>query len=131
MSPPLAWSGVPPGTRAYALIVIDPDAPDPAHPTHTFVHWVVFNLPAATRRLSAGASTAMPAGTGEGVNGAGHTGYTPPCPPIGRHRYYFHLFALRAPVAVAGHPDRASLTQALRGNVIGDAVLVGTYARNK
>lgn len=129
--PPLAWRDAPAGTRAYALVVTDPDAPDPTHPTHTFVHWVVFNLPATARSLPADAGTAMPAGTGEGTNGAGRTGYTPPCPPIGRHRYFFHLFALNARLAITGHPDRASLTEALHGHVIGDAVLVGTYAHSR
>lgn len=130
LSPPLAWSGTPAGTRTYALTVSDPDAPDPAHPTHTFIHWVVFNLPAKVHALETGASTDMPAGTGTGLNGAGRPGFTPPCPPIGRHRYFFRLYALDAPLALRGHPNLASLTEALRGHVLAEAVLVGTYAHS-
>ncbi|MGH8426586.1 MAG: YbhB/YbcL family Raf kinase inhibitor-like protein [Gammaproteobacteria bacterium] len=128
ISPPLVWSGAPRGTRAYALIVTDPDAPDPAHPTHTFVHWVAFNLPAATTALTSGA--ALPRGTRPGLNGTGHTGYTPPCPPIGQHRYFFRLFALDAPLEIGAHPDRAALLKAMHGHVLARAVLIGTYAHH-
>lgn len=128
LAPPLAWRNPPAGTRTFALTVTDPDAPDPAHPTHTFVHWVVYNLPAATRSLRGGAADALPAGAAAGLNGSGHPGYTPPCPPIGRHRYFFRLFALDVALDFPRVPDRATLLAAMRGHVLARAVLVGTYA---
>jgi len=95
ISPPLAWSGVPAGTQSLALIVDDPDAPDPAAPKMTWVHWVLYDIAAAAGGLpEAVKSTALPAGTREGVNDWGRTGYGGPCPPIGRHRYFHKLYAL-------------------------------------
>lgn len=88
-SPPLSWSGVPEGTRSLVLIVDDPDAPDPAAPRMTWVHWVLYNIPPAVTGLPEGvAPDALPAGTGEGINDWKRTGYSGPCPPIGRHRYF-------------------------------------------
>jgi len=93
LSPPLAWSGLPQGTKSLALVVDDPDAPDPAAPTMVWVHWVLFNIPPSTTSLSEGVRT-LPAGTGEGLNDWERTGYGGPAPPIGRHRYFFKLYAL-------------------------------------
>src|SRR5262245_43738782 len=87
-SPPLAWSGAPAGTRSFAVIVDDPDAPDPRAPKTTWVHWVLYNLPAATAALPDAVKPAdLPHGTLQGVNDFGRTGYGAACPPIGRHRY--------------------------------------------
>src|SRR6266480_5237588 len=84
-SPPLAWSGVPPNAKSLVLIVDDPDAPDPAAPKMTWVHWVLYNIPPTPSGLpEAVKSTELPAGTHEGVNGWDRTGYGGPCPPIGR-----------------------------------------------
>ncbi|CAN5332852.1 hypothetical protein BH24PSE2_BH24PSE2_20860 [soil metagenome] len=87
VSPPLAWSGVPAGTESLVLILDDPDAPDPSAPKRTWVHWVLYDLPAETGGLPEGAAAAqLPAGTREGLNDWKRTGYGGPCPPIGRHR---------------------------------------------
>ena len=92
ISPPLAWSGAPAGTKSLALIVDDPDAPDPEAPKMTWVHWVLYNIPSAAGSLpEAARPTALPTGTREGVNDWGRTGYGGPCPPIGRHRYFHKL----------------------------------------
>ena len=130
-SPPLAWSGVPAGTRSLALIVDDPDAPDPAAPKMTWVHWVLYNLPADSSGLpEAVASAGLPAGTCEGVNDWKRTGYGGPCPPIGRHRYFHKLYALDVVLPELGKPTKAKLEKAMEGHVIGRAHLMGTYRRD-
>ena len=92
VSPPLGWSGPPPRTESFALIVDDPDAPDPKAPKRTFVHWVLYDIPPSVRELEQGITHAtLPDGTRQGKNDRGKTGYTGPCPPIGRHRYFFML----------------------------------------
>jgi Raf kinase inhibitor-like YbhB/YbcL family protein len=127
-SPPLAWSDAPAGTRSLALIVDDPDAPDPAHPRPTpWVHWVVYNLPADTSALAAGAS--LPAGARAGSSDRGQTAYHGPCPPIGRHRYVFTLYALDAVLPDLGAVTASALRDAMRGHVLGTAELVGTYVK--
>src|SRR3954462_11441591 len=93
VSPPLSWSGLPPGTDSLALIVDDPDAPDPAAPKTTWVHWVVFNLPKDTTGLPE-AIQDLPKPAQHGVNDWTRAAYGGPCPPIGRHRYVFKLYAL-------------------------------------
>ena len=130
VSPPLRWSGLPAGTRSLALIVDDPDAPDPAKPERTWVHWVLYNLPATAAELPEGAATAqLPAGTREGLNDWKRTGYGGPCPPVGRHRYFHKLFALDTELPDLGQPDKAKLLKAMEGHVLGQAELVGTYQR--
>ncbi len=95
ISPSLEWSGIPAAAKSLALIVDDPDAPDPAAPKMTWVHWVLYNIPTDAQGLLEGISAAsLPAGTKEGGNDWGRTGYGGPCPPIGRHRYFFKLYAL-------------------------------------
>ena len=126
VSPPLAWSGLPPATKSLALIVDDPDAPDPAAPQTTWVHWLLYNLPADAGGLPQGVS-ALPAGTREGVNDWQRTGYGGPCPPIGRHRYFFKLYALDAVLPDLGQPDKAALERAMHGHVLGQAQLLGLY----
>src|SRR6476659_1589346 len=95
VSPALAWSGVPEGTVSLALVVDDPDAPDPRHPKRTWVHWVVYGIPETVSALPEGAHP-LPAGAREGKNDWKTTGYRGPCPPIGRHRYFHKLYALDA-----------------------------------
>jgi Raf kinase inhibitor-like YbhB/YbcL family protein len=130
VSPPLAWSGAPPGTRSFALIVDDPDAPDPAAPKMTWVHWVLYDMPATCGGLpEAIDATALPAGTREGVNDWKRTGYGGPCPPIGRHRYYHKLYALDTLLLDLGRPDKAALEKAMNGHVLAQAVLMGTYRK--
>ncbi len=131
LSPPLAWTSVPEGARSLALIVDDPDAPDPAAPRRTWVHWLLYNLPPSVASLAEGAGNAPPAaGAREGLNDSDELGYGGPCPPIGRHRYYFRLYALDTVLADLGDKARRShLDAAMEGHVLGSAVLMGTYAR--
>lgn len=129
-SPPLAWSALPPGTRSLALIVDDPDAPDPAAPKRTWVHWVLYNLPADATGLAEGA-TALPAGTLQGLNDWNRTGYGGPCPPVGRHRYFHKLYALDTVLPDLHRPTKAKLEAAMRGHVLAESHLVGHYARRR
>ena len=130
ISPALAWSGAPAGTKSFALVVDDPDAPDPKAPKMTWVHWVLYNIPADARGLAeAIAPAALPAGTREGKNDWKRTGYGGPCPPIGRHRYYHKLYALDAVLPDLRHPTKAQLEQAMKGHVLAKAELIGTYQK--
>jgi len=132
VSPPLAWSGAPAGTKSFALVVDDPDAPDPAAPRMTWVHWVLYDLPADAAALpEAVAPRALPAGTREGSNDWKRTGWGGPCPPIGRHRYFFKLYALDAPLGDLGRPGEAALEKAMAGHVLARAELVGTYQKRR
>jgi Raf kinase inhibitor-like YbhB/YbcL family protein len=131
LSPPLAWSGVPADAKSLVLVVEDPDAPDPAAPKETWVHWVLYNIPAQARALPEGAKH-LPPGTREGENDGGRTGYTGPCPPVGRHRYFHRLYALDAVLPDLGPaPSRAKVQAAMRGHVVAHAELVGTYQKEK
>jgi Raf kinase inhibitor-like YbhB/YbcL family protein len=129
-SPPLAWSGVPDGTKSLVLIVDDPDAPDPKAPKMTWVHWVLYNLPATSTGLpEAVAARGLPAGTREGLNDWKRTGYGGPCPPIGRHRYFHKLYALDTVLPDLGHPTKADLEHAMHGHVRAQAEVIGTYQK--
>jgi hypothetical protein len=128
VSPPLAWSGVPAGTRSLVLIVDDPDAPDPAAPKTTWVHWVLFNLPPASSGLPQDAR-ALPPGTGQGLNDWKRSGYGGPCPPVGRHRYFHKLYALDAELSFASPPRKAEVEAAMRGHVLAEALLRGSYQK--
>jgi Raf kinase inhibitor-like YbhB/YbcL family protein len=129
-SPPLQWSGVPSGTRSLALIVDDPDAPDPAAPKMTWVHWVLYNIPIDSQGLGEAVSpSGLPAGTLQGVNDWKRTGYGGPCPPIGRHRYFFKLYALDTLLSDLKNPTKAALEQAMQGHILGQTELLGTYQR--
>ena len=130
VSPALAWAGVPEGTKSLALIVDDPDAPDPAAPQMTWVHWVLYNIPPDATALSeAVAPTALPAGTRAGLNDWNRTGYGGPCPPIGRHRYFLKLYALNTVLPDLGKPSKAKLEKAMEGHILEQAELIGTYER--
>jgi Raf kinase inhibitor-like YbhB/YbcL family protein len=130
ISPPLAWAELPEGTRSLALIVDDPDAPDPAAPKMTWVHWVLYNIPPSATSLPEGVSSRdLPVGTGQGANDFKRTRYGGPCPPVGRHRYFFKLYALDAVFTDLGIPTKAQLQQAMQGHVLGQAQFVGTYER--
>jgi Raf kinase inhibitor-like YbhB/YbcL family protein len=128
VSPSLAWTGLPPGTKSLALLLVDPDVPDPAAPKRTWVHWVLYNLPATATGL-AEAVTALPDGTLPGRNDWGRTGYGGPCPPIGRHRYFHKLYALDVVLPDLGEPTQAELERAMEGHVLAKAELVGTYEK--
>lgn len=132
LSPPLSWTGVPAGAKSLALICDDPDAPDPSAPRMTWVHWVLYNLPPATQGLPEGVKpTQLPSGTAEGTNDWRRTGYGGPCPPIGRHRYFFKIYALDTVLPDLGRPTKAQLEQAMQGHILGKAELVGTYQKAK
>lgn len=131
ISPPLQWGELPEGTRSLILIVDDPDAPDPAAPKRTWVHWVLYNIPTSSSGLPEGvASQDLPAGTAQGLNDWKRTGYGGPCPPIGEHRYFHKLYALDQPLLDLGTPTKAILEQAMQGHVIGQAQIIGTYRRH-
>jgi Raf kinase inhibitor-like YbhB/YbcL family protein len=132
LSPPLAFGSVPAGAKSLALIVDDPDAPDPAAPKMTWVHWVLYNIPAATPGLpEAVKSAALPAGTREGQNDWGRTGYGGPCPPIGRHRYFHKLYALDVVLPPLGRPNKPALEKAMQGHILVQAELIGTYQKGR
>jgi Raf kinase inhibitor-like YbhB/YbcL family protein len=132
LAPPLAWEGVPPGARSLVLIVDDPDAPDPLAPKMTWVHWVLFNLSPDVSGLPQGAkSVDLPPGTGEGLNDWNRTGYGGPCPPVGRHRYFFKLYALDTVLKGLDRPTKAQVEAAIQGHVIEKTELVGTYQKKK
>ena len=132
LSPALDWTGVPETAKSLVLIVDDPDAPDPAAPRTTWVHWVLYNLPPAARGLPQGvAPAALPAGTKEGTNDWRRTGYGGPCPPIGRHRYFHKLYALDTVLPDLGPATKAQVEAAMKGHVIAHAELVGTYQKRK
>jgi Raf kinase inhibitor-like YbhB/YbcL family protein len=131
ISPPLVWQGIPAGTRSLALIVDDPDAPDPAAPKMTWVHWILFNLPPTTTGLPAGTPDRdLPVGTQAGVNDFKRTRYGGPCPPIGRHRYFHKLYALDAHLNLET-PTKAQVEAAMTGHILAQAELMGTYQKQR
>jgi Raf kinase inhibitor-like YbhB/YbcL family protein len=128
-SPPLSWSGIPAGTKSLVLIVDDPDAPDPKAPKLTWVHWVLYNLPPSSTGLPEGVA-ALPAGTKVGVNDWNRADYGGPCPPIGRHRYFHKLYALDTELKL-DKPTKAQVEAAMRGHVLAEAQLMGTYQKKE
>jgi len=129
-APALTWSEAPAGTKSFALIVDDPDAPDPRAPRTVWAHWLLYNLPATARALPEAATAAdLPPGTREGTNDSKRTGYSGPCPPIGRHRYFHKLYALDVELPDLHKPTKAQLETAMRGHVLAEAQLVGTYEK--
>jgi Raf kinase inhibitor-like YbhB/YbcL family protein len=132
LPPPLHWEGEPPGTRSFALVMQDPDAPDPANPRTTWVHWVLYNLPPNLHDIPESMlPESLPAGAREALNDWKRTGYGGPCPPIGRHRYFHKLYALKEVLPDLGSPTKAALEKAMEGKILGRAELVGTYRRSK
>lgn len=132
VSPPLSWSGVPAGTRSLALIVDDPDAPDPAAPQRTWVHWVLYNIPADSTGLPGGVKPQeLATGTRIGQNDWKVAEYGGPCPPIGRHRYFFKLYALDLELSELGPVTKAHLEKAIDEHIIEKAELIGTYEKTK
>jgi Raf kinase inhibitor-like YbhB/YbcL family protein len=130
-SPALAWSGAPQNTKSFALIVDDPDAPDPAAPRMTYVHWVLYDIPPTATGLAEGAGNKASANARDGVNDRRRTGYTGPCPPIGRHRYFHKLYALDTMLGNLEKPTRAALESAMAGHIIAQAELLGTYQKKR
>ncbi len=126
VSPPLQWSDPPQGTQSLALNCDDPDAP-----AGTWVHWVLYNLPAKTRTLAEAipATADLPDGSRHGKNGWGRLGYGGPCPPSGTHRYFFKLYALDTVLGLASGADKNQLLQAMQGHILAQTELMGTYKR--
>lgn len=131
ISPPLAWTDVPPETKSLVLIVDDPDAPDPSAPKMTWVHWVLYNIPAGVSSLAENISPKdLPTGTQQGANDWKRTGYGGPCPPVGRHRYYHKFYALDVVLPDLNQPTKAELERAMEGHILVQAELIGTYQRS-
>ena len=132
ISPALSWVEVPGGATTLVLIVDDPDAPDPKAPKMTWVHWVLYNIPASATGLKEGISPQdLPAGTLEGLNDWKRTGWGGPCPPKGRHRYFFKLYALDTVLPDLKHPVKSKLESAMDGHVVAKTELIGTYEKGK
>jgi Raf kinase inhibitor-like YbhB/YbcL family protein len=129
VSPALDWSGVPERAKSLALIVDDPDAPDPKAPKMVYVHWVMYDIPTSVSGLAEGMQSAkLPKGAREGRNDFGKVGYGGPCPPIGRHRYFFKLYALDTTLGdLGGGATKADVEKAMKGHILELAELVGTY----
>lgn len=132
ISPGLHWRGVPDATQTLALLVEDPDAPDPLAPQTIFTHWIVYNLPPDSTGLDENvAEGALPRGARFGKNDFERTRWGGPCPPVGEHRYYFKLYALDSPLPTARPFTRAALLDALEGHVLAYAELKGTYRKRR
>jgi len=125
ISPPLAWSDAPPGTKSYALIMDDPDAP-----MGTYVHWVIYNMPVSSTGLpeSVSKDPKLADGSAQGPNSTGHAGYTGPCPPSGTHRYFFKLYALDTMLEASG-AGKEELLNAMQGHILGQGELMGTFSK--
>lgn len=126
-SPELSWSGAPPGTKSFALIMHDPDAPM----SGGYTHWLIYNIPGSVNRIPENAPNQdqLPGGGIQGKNSGGKYGYTGPCPPSGSHRYYFRLYALDTPLDPASGASKETLEKALEGHVLAQAELMGRYQR--
>ena len=130
VSPPLQWDGVPEDTRSLVLIVDDPDAPDPAAPRMTWVHWVLCDLPPSADGLAEAVAAAdLPEGTVQGANDWKRIGYGGPCPPVGRHRYFHKLYALDTILGLGGKPSKAQVERSMQSHVLAHAELLGTYQK--
>jgi len=128
VSPPLEWTNVPDGTKSFALILDDPDAP-----AKTWVHWVIYNLPANQRKLEEHLPTdeRLKNGALHGLSDYQKHGYKGPCPPSGTHRYYFKLYALDSVLNLSPSLTKQQLVSAMQGHIIEKAELVGKYSKQK
>ena len=124
ISPPLTWMGAPDGTRAFAMIMDDPDAP-----SRTWVHWVIYNIPAEITSLPMGVPTdgTLQNGAMQGTNSWNRTGYGGPCPPSGSHRYFFKLYALSDYLGLAPGASKREVLKAMEGKVLGQTELMGYF----
>lgn len=128
VSPPLSWKDAPAETKSFALISDDPDAP-----VGTWVHWVMWNIPAATASLKEGInkSASLSDGTKQGISDFKRPGYGGPCPPSGTHRYFFKLYALDTTLDLPESTTKAQLEKAMKGHILGQTQTIGTYSRQK
>jgi Raf kinase inhibitor-like YbhB/YbcL family protein len=133
MSPGLEWADPPLGTKTFALVVDDPDAPDPRAPKRTWVHWVLYDIPATARALPERATRrTLPRGAIEGRNDWNALGWRGPSPPIGTHRYFFKLYALDTSLEdLGGGASKRDVENAMTGHVLDTATLMGTYRKKK
>lgn len=122
ISPALAWTEPPAGTQSFALIVDDPDAP-----MGTWVHWVMFNIPASTRSLKEGFTADDLIAIGK--NSSSHLSYDGPCPPSGTHRYFFKLYALDATLSLSPGATKEQLLKAMEGHILAQTELMGTFSK--
>ncbi|MGD9764421.1 MAG: YbhB/YbcL family Raf kinase inhibitor-like protein [Candidatus Binatia bacterium] len=130
VAPPLKWDAPPADTKSFVLIADDPDAPDPLRPRKTpWVHWVIYNIPASARELPEGG--ALPDGAQAGVNELGNPVYDGPCPPTGKHRYSFKLYALGAPLPDLGAASKGTVEEFMRSHVLQTTELIGTYEKQR
>lgn len=129
LAPQLSWSGLPAAAKSLALIVDDPDAPDPSAPKTTWVHWVVYDIPPSATGLPEGGKP-LPAGAREGLNDWKRAGYGGPCPPIGRHRYFHKLYALDTTLGNLGSANKGAVEKAMAGHVLAQTELIGTYKKS-
>jgi hypothetical protein len=127
-SPEVRWTGAPANTKSFALIVDDPDAPDPKAPKMTWVHWVLYDLPADATSLPEKTKRA-PASAHDGLNDWKRAGWNGPCPPIGRHRYFFKLYALDTVLGDRGQITKTQLEEAMSGHILDQAETMGTYEK--
>jgi Raf kinase inhibitor-like YbhB/YbcL family protein len=123
VSPEIRWSGAPDSTRALALTVLDPDARD-------FVHWLVYDIPSASDGTLPAAMGTSSSERPQGRNGFGKRGYGGPCPPSGTHHYVFTIYALDGPLRLSGTPSRSEIESAMRGHILAQTTLTGTYKRH-
>jgi len=131
ISPPLNWSSAPKNTKSFVLIVDDPDAPDPRNPRMTWVHWVVYDIPATRKGFpeKVPANIKIKGGGTHGNTDFKKTGYGGPCPPIGKHRYFFKLFALDTVLKLPGGKTKKEVKKAMEGHIIERVELVGLYRK--
>ncbi len=132
ISPPLQWSGIPDGCKSLVLVMDNPDAPDPTAPRMTWVHWLLYNIPASTTDLpEAIGPNDLPPGTLQGLNDWNRTGYGGPCPLTGKHRFFFKLYALDSVLPTLKTPTKAHIQEAMRKHILAETQLIGTYEREK
>jgi Raf kinase inhibitor-like YbhB/YbcL family protein len=126
ISPPLQWDALPEGTKSIAIICDDPDAP-----MGTWVHWVLFNLPAETKELveNIPPDRTLPDGASQGISDFGRIGYGGPAPPSGTHRYFFKIYALDTQIDLTSGANKRQLLNAMQGHILGRGQLIGKYKR--
>ena len=126
ISPPLTWPDPPAGTKSFALIIDDPDAP-----VGTWVHWVIWNIPATARGLEENVpkTASLPNGARQGTNDFKRTGYGGPCPPSGTHRYFFKLYALGSTLSLSPETTKSVLEDTMRRHILAQSELIGKYTR--
>ncbi len=131
IAPPLEWSGIPVSARSLALIMEDPDAPDPKAPKFTWVHWIIYNIPVHISQLPEGiTSGSLPTPAQEGKNDWQRVGYGGACPPVGQHRYYFKLYALDTLLEPMHEPTKAAVESAMTGHIVAYSELMGVYQKS-